>query len=471
MCYTGCVNGVFLGFFLLVAAVTLAPANTEEARLQLRDAVELARRGEVQQVWSLLQSAKPFHRENVADILDISIALQKEGWHTEAANLLAECLKLQPNLPQATGRLSYLFRRFGPPLWIQHDLAAFMPMHFIRTWDENGTQRCAVAAPKDPQALLNQSDPKYGFRFHHCTWAYCSDNASDSLKLRFAVHFQRNTDAPLAVKCSRVLLAIYILARERLGLLPRFSEDGVVHVWLCTDGHAGAEQWQNHLYFYAIDTPRQPSEWIRQLCHEYGHLVIPGIGPFDAPEEWANGLIGERLFMKWLAGGEFKELWNPSPDLQTFVQSGADRLLREFVQTPAPIDGARWSADLCIALALYAEAAHGPQLLAEIIASQETRTPQQFWTAYKKALQKRASFEVRKIEGLKTFLVPIFSDAQCNISSERQDVSLYIDDKPIKPGAWIALKTGWHKIRCVPDNISSITITQKPAGRSSPARR
>ncbi|MGB9879687.1 MAG: hypothetical protein ACPLRM_02885, partial [Anaerolineae bacterium] len=399
-------------------------------------------------------------------------ALQKEGWHTEAANLLAECLRLQPNLTAASGRLSHLFRRFGPPLWIQPDLAAFMPMRFTQTWEENGVRRYAIVAPKDPQALLNQSDPKYGFRFHYCMWAYCSDSTADPLKLRFAVHFQRNADASLAAKCSRVLLALYTLAKERLGLSPRFSEDGVVHVWLCTNGRAGAEQWQQHLYFYAIDAPRQPSEWIRQLCHEYGHLVIPGIGPFDAPEEWANGLIGEHLFMRWLADGNFKELWNPSPDLQTIVRNGADRLLRKFVQTPPPIDEARWSADLCTALALYVDAAHGPQLLAEITASQETRTPQQFWAAYKKALQTRTSFGVRKIEGLEIFLVPIFSSGiQYSFSAENQIVLLYIEDKPIKPGAWTAVKTGWYKIRCAPDNISSITITQKPARPSPTARR
>jgi hypothetical protein len=36
------------------------------------------------------------------------------------------------------------------------------------------------------------------------------------------------------------------------------------------------------------------------VAHEYGHATLPPVGIFKAPEDWANGHLGERLYLKWL---------------------------------------------------------------------------------------------------------------------------------------------------------------------------
>ena len=49
-----------------------------------------------------------------------------------------------------------------------------------------------------------------------------------------------------------------------------------------------------------IDTSKPQAEACRELAHEYGHAVLPAIGGFKSPEDWANGYLGERLFLRWL---------------------------------------------------------------------------------------------------------------------------------------------------------------------------
>jgi hypothetical protein len=66
----------------------------------------------------------------------------------------------------------------------------------------------------------------------------------------------------------------------------------------------GGEQWQDNIYFYGVQDQRSSIEWIREIAHEYSHMAFPIVGgDYTSPESWANGYIGERLLLRWIARG------------------------------------------------------------------------------------------------------------------------------------------------------------------------
>lgn len=56
------------------------------------------------------------------------------------------------------------------------------------------------------------------------------------------------------------------------------------------------------MIFFRMTEPREEAEWLRQLMHEYGHVVLPPIAGFKPPlEPYGNGVVGETLGMLWAA--------------------------------------------------------------------------------------------------------------------------------------------------------------------------
>ena len=57
------------------------------------------------------------------------------------------------------------------------------------------------------------------------------------------------------------------------------------------------------IVFFKVAEPRSEAEWMRQLAHEYGHVVLPPFNGFLPPlEPFGNGVLGETLAMTWIAG-------------------------------------------------------------------------------------------------------------------------------------------------------------------------
>lgn len=89
-----------------------------------------------------------------------------------------------------------------------------------------------------------------------------------------------------------------------------------VDVYMTNEGKAGGEQlfdkdpftqdqfgkpWTvNTIYIYDLPSFTDPLEMAREIAHEYGHALLPAFGIYKGPEDWANGDIGERIYMKWL---------------------------------------------------------------------------------------------------------------------------------------------------------------------------
>lgn len=90
---------------------------------------------------------------------------------------------------------------------------------------------------------------------------------------------------------------------------------GTVDLYLCWGGTPGGEALLDHdpqvpktsndkvatMYIYDLPSFKDPVERAREVAHEYGHLVLPAVGGYSDPEDWANGVLGERLFLTQLA--------------------------------------------------------------------------------------------------------------------------------------------------------------------------
>jgi hypothetical protein len=164
-----------------------------------------------------------------------------------------------------------------------------------------------LVEPKGEQLDL---DEKYRQPFHATCAVYMAERtlgsgAPTGYALRFVVHAPDAEALPLAKRVAHLLLLLLGENRTRLNFDHPIS-DPIVNVWLTRQGgqgtsaDAGGEQIRSNIYLYSIYTERRPIEWAREVAHEYGHYALPGVSGYTAPEEWANGVLGERLFLKWL---------------------------------------------------------------------------------------------------------------------------------------------------------------------------
>lgn len=142
---------------------------------------------------------------------------------------------------------------------------------------------------------------------------YTRRTTSESYRLRFRVYSQdrKGTNDP-AARVTRMLTGLWEIGNQRIGLQhPEAYNIGIVDVYLCWGGKAGGEQrfdvtYQgvnkinvNTIYFYDLASFFDPVEAAREVAHEYGHAVLPAIGGYKEPEYWANGYLGERLFLMY----------------------------------------------------------------------------------------------------------------------------------------------------------------------------
>lgn len=147
-----------------------------------------------------------------------------------------------------------------------------------------------------------QLDPWHHWKFNRVLYGYVEEG--DGYKLVFRLYFpsrylssQGNDYLPLAKKVMKYALSFYILGKKFLGRTSQWSKDDIVDIWLSEKGDAGGEQIGRDLYIYQIEKERSELELMREVAHEWGHHIIPPIGPYKEPEEWANGHIGERLLL------------------------------------------------------------------------------------------------------------------------------------------------------------------------------
>ena len=154
--------------------------------------------------------------------------------------------------------------------------------------------------------------PKQGWEFDWTVAGYVGN--ANQKEMRFDVYSQESTQSSLrAESVTRTLLrlASFNKARMRLDHAAEFSK--IVQVYLCYGGEPGGEQLfdvdkgldgakVNTIYLYDLRSFTDPVEAAREVAHEYGHAVLPPVGgDYAAPEAWANGYLGEKLYLGYLA--------------------------------------------------------------------------------------------------------------------------------------------------------------------------
>lgn len=196
----------------------------------------------------------------------------------------------------------------------------FMPL------PEAGTQDFAAALvqrgkPLEPPKLSPKKFPSANgdapWEFPWLTSVVADDKASANPApiLRFGVFSQdRKSRGDLAGKVARMLARLWQLNQAHLGFgNPKQFRNGAVDVYLCWGGKAGGEQMfasdstggnrpvpVNTIYIYDLASFGTPIEMAREVAHEYGHACIPPAGGYQQPEYWANGFLGEKLFLLWM---------------------------------------------------------------------------------------------------------------------------------------------------------------------------
>src|SRR5439155_15042666 len=121
--------------------------------------------------------------------------------------------------------------------------------------------------------------------------------------------------------------------------------------------------------------------WVRELAHEYGHLTLPNTGPYREPEQWGNGYLGERLYMKWmLVDNGMADVWDRPIDGAAYVANQIaplrERFLNEGPDSRAAGLGNAEGMDFFIGELMYLEAAHGPVFFRRLIDHFATPRPQ-----------------------------------------------------------------------------------------------
>lgn len=315
--------------------------------------------------------------------------------------------------------------------------------------EARGTYQGLITTRPLPVTLPYFRDPKYGadnsfdanptygrWTFQQMLLAYEFDRNERCWRLRFRVIWQ---DAPgqqdhrlrLARNCAMLLLRLSCFLQAYTDLTPRFTDDGAINVWLTEKGEPGGETYDDSIYFYSAGVPRTPTEWVRQLAHEYGHEVLPPVGGYTKPEWGANGYLAERLFMRWLLLNRDPKAeshpWVRAMDEQEINTARIDQVIRHFAangpdsQVMTGTDKA--AMDGFIGMACYLEMSRGSRYLATLLKGLSTPT----------------------YDGPQGFLDTLASQESYYQDPENTVVSLRLADLPKDIPLWVYLREGAWK--------------------------
>ncbi len=200
--------------------------------------------------------------------------------------------------------------------------------------------------PVDPIEPPKLSPKKFGV--DKIAWEFpwmvegFSQTSEQGFQKCFRVFSQDNRGDKVS-QVSQMLLRLWDFNYKNLRLVhsPKYN-GGLVEVYLCFGGKAGGEQLfgvdtgmnltthrpvdvqVNTIYIYDMPSFTDPVEMAREVAHEYGHATLPPIGGYKAPEDWADGYLGEKLYLKWardgLANGTLV-----SPDVMGVTTEALDR--------------------------------------------------------------------------------------------------------------------------------------------------
>ncbi len=158
-----------------------------------------------------------------------------------------------------------------------------------------------------PRNIMPVLETEYQQSFKVATGVYVAEKAGDDIiryARRFIIYTPNNELLPTTKRVARACQLLHALYKAHLQRDHPRTEP-TVEVWLMQQGggvsaEKAGRQFKNQIYLFNILTDRTPTEWLREIAHEYGHYILPGVSGFTAPEEWGNGVLGEKLFLLWI---------------------------------------------------------------------------------------------------------------------------------------------------------------------------
>lgn len=168
--------------------------------------------------------------------------------------------------------------------------------------------------PKFSPQKFGDSDPQ-PYEFDWEVLGYGRIPTDTEFKEKFRVFTQiPTTQKNPAPSVARMLLRLWDMNYRRFKFdhKPVYN-GGVVDVYLCFGGEPGGQQRfdidyegkppreekVDTIYIFDLASFTDPVEMAREVAHEYGHAVLTPVGGFQTPEDWGNGQLGEKLFLRW----------------------------------------------------------------------------------------------------------------------------------------------------------------------------
>lgn len=351
---------------ILAVACTPAFAQTDETDQiweLIKQARTLANDGDLKGAEEKLLKAKEISPEYADLYAHLGYVYELQERPEDAVHAYCELLRRRPRHEYARTHLNSQFYENSFPRWIIHKDLQYSPVSFVldRVLLSGGEKTASrqIAYTRD---LLFHEDMKRGgdpvevevpasggkakSLLNRSTYGFVSADDSDRFILQFILNYRSKLVSPtrsdytdLAPRLMHILLRAQCYFDTYLGKTS--PVDGPTKVYLLEQGPPGAEAYHSQMYLYSAQQDRPPLEWAREVAHEYGHLVLPAVGRYVNPEDYASGLWGERLFIQWLAEEAQTVAMVPWPD------ESAQKALSKLWADDADFNAASYLADTC----------------------------------------------------------------------------------------------------------------------------
>ena len=438
------VTCVIVGLLAVVAGAWAVADDEQQAATRqvwelIRQSRSLVLEGNLEEAEAALLQACTLSPDYAEVYAHLGYVYELREKPAQALHAYAELLRRRPKHEYAASRLEHIFYEGTFPRAVFLEDLKFSPVHFVVDHcrltinDQPAHDRQDVtiayaddllfheemeregppveirvpASPSGATALVNRSN--YGF---------VGDSLKAPLEMKFVLSYPsrlislHQTDyRKEAPNIIHLMLRAQVYFAHYLGKLPPIEPP--VKTSLLEDGPPGAESYGSELFFYSAHIPRTPVEWARQVGHEYGHLVLPPVGRYMEPESWANGMLGERLFIQWLAEEAQAVSGEPWPEpsavalLNGLLGEDAEFDAVSYLEASCYADMQLWrqlgpdashiagtgeeSMRYWLGLMLWIQASLGKETLREVIDSAPGTSPSDFLYALKVVLQQQAA--------------------------------------------------------------------------------
>jgi hypothetical protein len=383
------------GWRLLIVFVLVfaRAAHADETADRLRHVLTLARQGLWDEAVSALPEFAALERDHLPLLQSVTQALSAQR-PSPAAHVLAAMRRLDPDSARPRAALEALWAA-NPTLdklWAS-DLREFPVVAETNTF---GGKAIVTLAVKPFVSVQPATEPRSGVAYPGAVNVYAE--VVGRLSLRFVVHTAQGVNAERGRQVGRFLEALSEMTDPVLGPINRASYP--MPVWLATTGEPGARQWNGSITVQATNHPRSDLEWVRELAHEWGHACLPGVGGFTEPEAWANGDLGERLFLPMMAETGRVEAWDKGVDAAAYTRRGVDALRDAFAKSgPVPTllaETGRKGYAHFLGACLYVKEAYGMALLVAALDGAGGGGPADFLRAFEDELAARPHIQVMR---------------------------------------------------------------------------